>query len=222
MTFFIPKVRLCHHQYPRWFTPELRHSSKCLHTLRKKVSKKPTPYLCNKLEMQTSNLCDKIQSAKSLYESRLVANFAGNCNSKIYDYIRSLSNSSTIPSTVFLNTTSAISDSEKADLFNTFFHSVYNPSLSNPSLPPSSEPTLTYPNITNISFTELDVFSFDPAKSMGVDCIGSKLLKHCALALHSPLHHLFSLSISKHAIPSEWKHHSITLIFKSGSLVSNY
>ena len=228
MTFFIPKVRLRRHQYPRWFTPELRHLSKCLHTLRKKVSKKPTPYLCNKLEKQTSNLCDKIQSAKSLYESRLVANFAGNCNSKIYDYIQSLSNSSTIPSTVFLNTESATSDSEKADLFNTFFHSVYKPSLSNPSLPPSSEPTLTYPNITNISFTELDVFSalssLDPAKSMGVDCIGSKLLKHCALALYIPLHHLFSLSISKHSIPSEWKHHSITPIYKSGekSLISNY
>ena len=99
MTFFIPKVRLRHHQYPRWFTPELRHLSKCLHTLCKKVSKNPTPYLCNKLEKQTSNLCNKIQFAKSLYESRLVGNFAGNCNSKIYDYIRSLSNSSTIPST---------------------------------------------------------------------------------------------------------------------------
>ena len=97
------------------------------------------------------------------------------CNwlwSGTYDYIRSLSNSSTIPSTVFLNTASATSDSEKADLFNTFFHSVYKPSLSNSSLLPSSllpssEPTLTYPNITNISFTELDVFStlssLDPA-----------------------------------------------------------
>ena len=79
-------------------------------------------------------------------------NFAGNCNSKIYDYI----NSSTIPSTVFLNTASATSDSEKADLLNTFFHLVYKPSPSNSSLPPSPE---SYPNITNISFTELDVLS---------------------------------------------------------------
>ena len=66
-----------------WFTPELRHLSKCLHTLRKKVSKKPTSYLRNKLELQTSALSDKIQSAKSLYKSQLVANCAGNCNSKI-------------------------------------------------------------------------------------------------------------------------------------------
>ena len=59
---------------------------------------------------------------------------------------------------------------------------------------------------------------------MSIDCIGSKLLKHCALALYIPLYHLFSLSISMHGILSEWKHHSITPIYKSGekSLVSNY
>ena len=59
---------------------------------------------------------------------------------------------------------------------------------------------------------------------MGVDCIGSKLLKQCASALYIPLHHLFSLSIFNHAIPSEWKHHSITPIFKSGerTSVNNY
>lgn len=91
MTFFIPKVRSHHHQYPCCYTPKLRHLSKCLHSLRKKVSKNPTPYLCNKLEMKTSNLYDQIQSAKSLYKARLVKNFAGNSNSKIYDYIQSLS-----------------------------------------------------------------------------------------------------------------------------------
>ena len=228
INLFIPRVRLRRHQYPRWYTPELRHLSKCLHTLRKKVSKKPTSYLRIKLEQQTSALSDKIQSAKSLYESQLVANCAGNCNSKIYDYIRSLSNNSSIPSTVFLNSSSATTDLEKANLFNSFFHSVYNPSQSGTLPLPSSEPIVSYPSIANISFTELEVFSalssLDPAKSMGVDRIGSKILKQCASALYIPLHHLFSLSISNHAIPLEWKHHSITPIFKSGerSSVSNY
>ena len=123
------------------------------------------------------------------------------------------------------------SDLEKANLFNSFFHSVYNPSPTGTLPLPSSEPIVSYPTIANISFTELEVFSalssLDPAKSMGIDCIGSKLLKHdmhCAPALYIPLHHLFSLSILNHAIPSEWKHHSITPIFKSGerTSVNNY
>ncbi|MCG8625254.1 MAG: hypothetical protein MJE68_25055, partial [Proteobacteria bacterium] len=66
--------------------------------------------------------------------------------------------------------------------------------------------------------------SLDPTKSSGCDGIGSKLIKHCALALYSPLHHLFSVSLSKQRIPHEWKCHSITPIFKSGdkSQVKNY
>ena len=50
------------------------------------------------------------------------------------------------------------------------------------------------------------------------------LLKSCASFLTYPLHHLFSLSLRTSAIPSEWKFHTITPIFKSGnkSNVKNY
>lgn len=97
--------------------------------------------------------------------------------------MQSLSSSGTILSNVFLNSASATSDSEKADLFNTSFHSVYKPSFSNPPLSPSSELTLTYnPNINNISSRERELFSalasLDPAKSVGVDCIGPKHLSN--------------------------------------------
>ena len=82
--------------------------------------------------------------------------------------------------------------------------------------------------LCTVSFTDSEVFdalsSLDPTKSSGCDSIGSKLLKHCALALYLPLHHLYSVSLSKKSIPYEWKCHSISPIFKSGdkSLVKNY
>ena len=58
----------------------------------------------------------------------------------------------------------------------------------------------------------------------GCDGIGPRLLKHCALPLCQPLHHLFSLSLSQSYIPAEWRLHLIKPIFKSGdrSLVQNY
>ena len=127
---------------------QLRHLSKCLRTLRKKVSKNPHPTSLTNWKSKLWIFVIKF-NLQNHSESRAVANFAGNCNSKIYNYIQSLSNSSTIPSTVFLNTASATWDSEKADVFNMFLHSVYKPSLSNSSFPPCSEPTWTYPNITN-------------------------------------------------------------------------
>ena len=37
MDQFIPKVRLKFNQYPKWFSPQMRHQVKCMHTLRKQV-----------------------------------------------------------------------------------------------------------------------------------------------------------------------------------------
>ena len=127
---------------------------------------------------------------------------------------------------VFLNSSSATSDTGKAELFNTFFHSVFTSSSF--SLPNMSTLPLPSSCICTSRFSDSEVLdalsSLDPTKSSGCDGIGPKLLKHCASALYIPLHHLFSVSLSKQHIPNEWKCHSITPIFKSGdkSHVKNY
>ena len=226
MNMFIPKVRLRRHQFPCWYTPELRHLSKCLRSIKKRSSKHATPHLQHKINDLESEYRSKTLLAKSNYESQLIQSFAGSHNSKIYDYIRTLCKNSTIPPIVSLNNSNATSDTDKAELFNTFFHSVFTgssfslPDMSTLPMPPSC--------LCTISFTDSEVFdalsSLDPTKSSGCDGIGSKLIKHCAIALYLPLHHLFSVSLSKQCIPHEWKCHSITPIFKSGdkSQVINY
>jgi len=80
--------------------------------------------------------------------------------------------------------------------------------------------------VINISESEAYnvLVTLDPTKAMGIDSTGPKLLKHCALALFQSLYHLFSLSLTQHYIPEEWRIHQITPIHKSGdrSLVNNY
>ena len=70
-----------------------------------------------------------------------------------------------------------------------------------------------------LSDIESDVYfalnSLDPSKVMGIDDIGPKILKHCALALYQPVYHLFSMCLSQYYIPHEWRIHKITPIFKS-------
>ena len=77
--------------------------------------------------------------------------------------------------------------------------------------------------------SQLDVLnaleSLDVSKAMGIDGIPiigpSQLLKkNCALPLYIPIHHLFSVSLTKHVIPHEWKWkcHSITPIRKPGDM----
>ena len=124
-----------------------------------------------------------------------------------------------IPNTVHLGDISAQSDLNKANLFNSYFHSVFTKSsfcCPNPHQLPDINPKLGH-----LSNTEEEVFhSLDPSKATGCDGIGPRLLKHCALALY----HLFNLSISQSYIPSEWHLHLIKPLFKSGdrSLVQNY
>ena len=59
---------------------------------------------------------------------------------------------------------------------------------------------------------------------MGIDGIGPRVLKFCALPLSQPLCHLFFLSLKHHDLPEEWQCHLVTPIFKSGdkSSVKNY
>ena len=49
---------------------------------------------------------------------------------------------------------------------------------------------------------------------MGIDNIGPKLLRNCALALYLPIHHLFTSSLGTGVVPSEWKLHIISPVHK--------
>ena len=51
MNCFTPKVRLRKYQYPCWFTPELRHLSKCVRTLKRQISKNPATNQLLKLKI---------------------------------------------------------------------------------------------------------------------------------------------------------------------------
>ncbi len=66
--------------------------------------------------------------------------------------------------------------------------------------------------------------SLDPSKAKGADQIGFKLLKSCASSMSKPLALLFQRCIDISCIPSEWKLHFITPLFKKGdpSSVTNY
>ena len=118
----------------------------------------------------------------------------------------------------------ATTDKEKANLFNKYFNSVYSPA-STCSMPTSITST-TF--ICEISISLLDAYetlaNLNTTKATGLDGIGPKLLKSCAVALCGPLHHLFNISLKNSQIPAEWRLHRITPIFKSGerTSVSNY
>ena len=80
----------------------------------------------------------------------------------------------------------------------------------------------------NVEIIELEVLtilnSLNVNKAAGIDNIGPKVLRYCALSLLKPICHLFSVSLSTGSIPAQWRTHCVVPIYKSGdkSFVSNY
>ena len=86
MDSFIPKVQLRVHQSPKWFTPEIRHQTKCLKTQRRLNIKHPTRYRQEKIEVIEAQLGKDLLTAKSVYETNLITNYAHTNPSKLFQY----------------------------------------------------------------------------------------------------------------------------------------
>ena len=95
---------------------------------------------------------------------------------------------------------------------------------------PATPDTSTIPasSLCSIDISLEDTFlalsSCDPSKAKGGDSTPTLILNQAAAALAEPVHHLFSLCLSKSYLPAEWRCHHVTPIHKSGdrSLVTNY
>ena len=160
------------------------------------------PVLClSRIADLEAQLKDDITSAKSQYESELVLNFSYSDSSKVFKYIKSATKQSILPQVMSLDTSSAHTDEEKAELFNKFFFSVYS-NNSNEAFTPV---TNSLPTLDDIVFDVSEVFrilaSLDTTKAMSIDGIGPLVLKSCADVLCVPIHHLFTVSLSSGYIP---------------------
>ena len=194
---FAPTVKLRCRQTP---TSQIRHKLICIRSLRRKAKFRLSPHYLAKLKNSESQLAEEIQSAKLSYESNLVQDFATINSNKIYKYTNSLLKHDTIPPIMHHKSSEAFSNKDKASLFNQYFQSVFTTSYF--ILPPLNDLPCPRTVLNNILVSEVEVYdelvSLNPNKAMGVDCIGPKVLKTCAIALYLPIHHLFSLCTSQH------------------------
>ena len=163
-----------------------------------------------------------MQKAKLSFESSLLQNLHVN-PTKVYNYISSINSENKIP---LSGSSNSNLDEDKAKLFNHYFFSVFT--HSSYQLPSLHEISHITPALSEICFDECEVYtvlaSLACNKAAGIDGIRPDILKYCAAPLTKPLHHLFCHCISNHVLPSEWRTHCITPIFKSGDKhnVANY
>jgi len=161
----------------------------------------------------------KINNGKIVYESNLINNFTFNNSSVIFNHIRSITKTKSVPSIITYDDDQACDHTDKANLFSTYFHSVFTPnSVASINI---DELSNIPGSLSTIEISEIDVYftlsTLDPKKSTGADQIGPMVLKSCSTVLCKPLHHLYLMSLRYATIPQCWKVHKIMPMFKSGN-----
>ena len=224
---FIPTSRSSVARFPRWFTGDVIRQVHKVKFLRGKTQSSPTVHNTLLLKSAERTLTTEVTSAKTRYESYLVRNFAFKKTTPIYNYIRSFTKQSSYPSVMSLDSHKESSNLGRATIFNEFFHSVFsNKSASLPLSMPGSPSNATICNEIPITIDNVfEVLShLDTTKAMGIDQIPNCVLKFCSDSLCEPICYLFQQCINQSYLPSEWRIHKVTPIFKSGdkSSVKNY
>ena len=226
---FIPTYRHIDNDYPPWFTNDIRNTIQN-DILKKKLAHKK--YKRTGLEedylafSSLRSLCKyKIAAAHSRYNTKTENNILHDPKS-FWKFVNSYNSDTNIPSKVTLGNTTSTSLSETADLFASFFGSVYNTDSDNlPTLDNNPEiPTIL--SDINISLSEVlkSLSELKIDRGAAPDGIPNVYLKECRLGLASPLTILFNKSLSAGKFPTQRKSSSVTPIYKKGKLddVSNY
>ena len=213
-------------QYPKWYSPTIRHHLKCLHSLRKRLRHHFTLTILQHLIQLEDLTQQELKNAKESYKRDLINSYTQSKTPKLFHYIKSITKFGSLSSILVNDSVKAVSDEDKAELFNQYFYSVFTDTTTSlPNLEEASIPCTTISE-TILSFEDIfeELRSLQISKAVGADNIGPKVLNSCADSLTAPLHYLFSLSLIKGVVPSDWKCHNVIPIFKSGdkSTVKNY
>lgn len=147
---------------------------------------------------------------------------------KLWSYIKNLKSSSGIPNTTSLNHQTADNGEDIANLFSSYFSSVYKERI-NPNTIFLSYNVIESPcSIIKLYIELLDVFheleNLSYKTAIGPDGLSPIFLLNCRFVIAHPITYIFNSSIKKGSFPSLWKSNFVYPIFKKGnrSLVSNY
>jgi hypothetical protein len=119
---------------------------------------------------------------------------------------------------ITFNNRIAKSPKDKADLFNTYFCSVFRPAKTIINSEESTSSLITSSQLSDITISEEEVMHhlshLDPSKAAGPDGIPGRILKECSSVIAPSLCSLFNHSLHSGTLPTEWKSANVTPVHK--------
>lgn len=164
----------------------------------------------------------KEQLRKAYYEYvKNLTNSRGENPKKFWTFVKARTGTSSIPNVIEFNGLKGYSPSSIAELFNSFFQSVFNKNDGLSAVP--NYPLRTNHVISDLICAKDEILSLllnlEVTKSSGPDGISSRILKECARELAPSLTYLFNISLSTGELPGDWKKANVVPIHKSGERI---
>lgn len=223
----IPSKTCKNDTYPVWYTAALKKVLKEKHKFFKKY--KTYGNLSDKATFELlRERVKRLESECYLKHIKLVESSIRIDPGYFWKFIKSRSNTSSMPSSLTYGNKVAADGNDICNLFSDYFYSTFLPSsrtLSSSDLDSYDE---TAVNISNIVIERNELIkllkSLDINKSAGPDRVPPILLVNCADTISLPISLLFKKSLQECTMPSMWKLAFITPIHKKGSKtdVTNY
>ena len=184
-----------------------------------KLTKKPEHE--EKFKIARTNL-------KKVVQDKMRSNFEDDSDpslisKKFWSHVKSTSNSTRIPETIYYKGCFKNNPKDQSELFNSFFEAQFSDKSNyNIKIDFKNDCLLDY-NITTADVRFL-LKKINSNKSPGPDGIHGKILKNCATSLAYPLSQLYNTSFRTGIIPGEWKMANIVPVFKKDDKtnVENY
>ena len=142
-----------------------------------------------------------------------------------WSYVNSRTKStSLIPELLKPDGSKTSSDSEKAEILNNFFSSVFTHDDEHENAPQLETAAEDITPLCSIETTEEEVYkllsSLDISKSAGPDGIHPRFLQELKDSLTTPITIIFNKSLQEATVPTDWKSAKVVPIFKKGSRAS--
>lgn len=230
--YFVPHRAIRNRNHPPWFNRNLLKLKNRRNKLHKRI--KSNVSILGRISTNDIQIeYDLVKKEFEILQNFLYQNYLLYIESNLkknpkqfWNYVSLKKENNSLPSKMLFNGNHASSDVDKAELFASFFKSVF---VNDANEVPIDEFLIGYyptSRFTTISIEEIhnELLSIDTNKGIGPDRIHPILLKNCANALARPLQLIFNKSMEDCIFPRRWKSSHVTPIFKSGSKssVTNY
>jgi len=221
----VPKAKIKNSYSMPWCDGDVYHLRNKKLTAWRRAKKTNRPAHWHKFRKLRNGLQKLIHYKYKLFLENL-GSLVNNNPKKFWTFFKNKTKSHCLPQILKYKHYQGTTPTDKANLFNKFFFSVFTTPVVNQPLPEIS--AWRHPFLGNIDFTikeVLDVLlTLDCTKAIGPDSISPVILREGAHVLAPQLTAIFNKSIQSGIVPAKWKEANVCPVFKKGSKdsVENY